>query len=171
MLEESERLVGASPAEFHLPRFRELPDMGLYLEQVVRYVARYSPNPLTASMVSNYVKQKTVPGPVKKAYGRESIAYLIFVSYVKTVASMEDARFLMDIQRESYTLEVAYDYFCSEFENLLQFVYGLKEQPDSVGGAETPEKKLLRTALLSIAYQIYLDDNIRFLRRTQSEQV
>ena len=53
---------------FRLPRYRELPDVGLYLEQVVRYVNRYmilDGNELTASMVSNYVKQKLIPGPVK----------------------------------------------------------------------------------------------------------
>ena len=56
--------------EFHLPRYQELPDFGLHLEQVTRYVSRYIPAPVTGSMVSNYVKQKIIPGPVKKSYPR-----------------------------------------------------------------------------------------------------
>lgn len=152
---------------FRLPRYRELPDIGLHLEQVTRYVGRYVPGQVTPSMVSNYVKQKTIPGPSKKSYGPDSIAYLIFVSFVKNVVSMEDIRLLIDIQQDSYSLAVAYDYFCDELENLLQFVCGLKEAPDRVGRDHSPQKELLRTALLSISYKIYLDHYLRLLHEEE----
>ena len=46
---------------FRLPRYAQIPDVGLYLEQVVRYVnthlAPLGEPELTSSMVSNYVKQ------------------------------------------------------------------------------------------------------------------
>ena len=46
---------------FRLPRYAQIPDVGLYLEQVVRYVnthlAPLGEPELTISMVSNYVKQ------------------------------------------------------------------------------------------------------------------
>ena len=154
MNEEYRRQLAEYVAEFHLPRYRELPDIGLHLEQVTRYASRYVPSQLTGSMVSNYVKQKLIPGPDKKSYGPETIAYLIFVAYVKAVVSMDDIRLLMDVQRDSYSLSVAYDYFCDEFENLLQFVCGLKQMPDRVGHDDTAEKELLRTALLSITYKV-----------------
>ena len=150
--------------EFHLPRYRELPDFGLHLEQVTRYASRYVPGPLTGSMVSNYVKQKLIPGPVKKAYSQESIAYLIFLSYIKTVVSLEDIRLLMQIQKSSYELQVAYDYFCDEMENLLQYVCGLRESPAVVGTTCSQEKELLRTALLSITYKVYLDQYLALIR-------
>lgn len=153
---------------FHLPRYRELPDFGLHLEQVIRYVERYIPGPVTGSMVSNYVKQKLIPGPTKKSYGQESLAYLIFVFYIKNVMSLEDIRAMIDVQKNSYTLEVAYDYFCEEFENLLQFVAGLKQQPDHIGRSYSPEKDLLRTALLSITYKVYLDLFLRLIRQEQA---
>ena len=66
------RLAG-SVRSFHIPRLGEIPDVGLYLEQVTRYVNQSITgcglSPITASMVSNYVKQKIIPGPEKKAYG------------------------------------------------------------------------------------------------------
>ena len=75
--------LAESVRRFHIPRLGEIPDVGLYLEQVTRYVNQSITgcglSPITASMVSNYVKQKIIPGPEKKAYGAESIAYLIFV--------------------------------------------------------------------------------------------
>ena len=50
---------------FRLPRYEQIPNVGLYLEQVVRYVnAHLAPlgeSELTSSMVSNYVKQGLIP--------------------------------------------------------------------------------------------------------------
>ena len=84
--------LAESVRSFHIPRLGEIPDVGLYLEQVTRYVNQSITgcglSPITASMVSNYVKQKIIPGPEKKAYGAESIAYLIFVSCIKSVAAI-----------------------------------------------------------------------------------
>lgn len=158
---------------FHLPRYRELPDVGLYLEQVVRYVNRYmilDGNELTPSMVSNYVKQKLIPGPVKKSYGAESIAYLLFLAYTKMVVPLGDIHFMIDIQKNSYGIAVAYDYFCDEFENLLQFVYGVREQPAKVGKDNTEEKELMRSALLSVAHKIFLEQYIRILHYQREEE-
>ena len=66
---------------FRLPRYTQIPDVGLYLEQVVRYVnAHLAPlgePELTSSMVSNYVKQGLIPSPVKKSYAAEHLARLL----------------------------------------------------------------------------------------------
>lgn len=164
MNEEYRRQLAEYVAEFRLPRYRELPDIGLHLEQVTRYASRYVPSQLTVSMVSNYVKQKLIPGPVKKCYFQESIAYLIFLSYIKTVIPLEDIRLMMEVQKSSYELRVAYDYFCDELENLLQYVCGLRETPAVIGSSRSQEKELLRTALLSITYKIYLDQYLRLIR-------
>ena len=93
-MEEALRVrLAETVRSFHIPRLHEIPDVGLYLEQVTRYVNGVLEScgipPLTASMVSNYVKQHIIPGPEKKAYRAESIAYLIFVACVKNVVSME----------------------------------------------------------------------------------
>lgn len=164
MMETMENELKQFALDFRLPRYAELPDMGLYLEQLTNYVNRYVASPLTSSMVSNYVKSKTIPGPKGKTYGPDSIAYLIYVSYFKSVACMEDIRLLMGIQRSSYDLPVAYDYFCGELENLVQYVFGLKAAPDFVGHEPTKQKELLRSALFSVAYKIHLDKNLELLR-------
>ena len=145
--------LAESVRRFHIPRLGEIPDVGLYLEQVTRYVNQSITgcglSPITASMVSNYVKQKIIPGPEKKAYGAESIAYLIFVSCIKSVVAMDDIRALIGIQHETYDLPTAYHYFCEEFENLIRYVFGASDHLASVGQDESDEKELLRSALLS----------------------
>lgn len=69
MEKEMQNRITADIAAFRLPRYAQIPEVGLYLEQVVRYInARLAPlgePELTGSMVSNYVKQKLVPAPQK----------------------------------------------------------------------------------------------------------
>ena len=46
--------------EFRMPRYHEIPDVGLYLEQTIKYInSCLAPLDIavTASMVSNYVKK------------------------------------------------------------------------------------------------------------------
>ena len=130
MTEENRRQLAAYVSGFRLPRYRELPDIGLRLEQVTRYASRYVPAPVTGSMVSNYVKQRLIPGSEKKSYSRDSIAYLLLLSYIKTVMSLDDIRLMTQVQRRSYDLETAYDYFCAELENPLRLRRQRRPQRD-----------------------------------------
>lgn len=87
---------------FRLPRYEQIPNVGLYLEQVVRYVnAHLAPlgeSELTSSMVSNYVKQGLIPSPIKKAYTAEHLARLLFIAVVKPVVRLEGLRLMFGIQ-------------------------------------------------------------------------
>ena len=75
MKQEIKQQIGQSVQGFRLPRYQEIPDVGLYLEQATKYICRYlSPileTPLTASMISNYVKRGLLSSPVKKQYSRD----------------------------------------------------------------------------------------------------
>lgn len=152
----------AEPARiFRLPLYEDIPDVGLYLEQTVKYINSYfdsfdSMN-LTASMVSNYVKKGLVANAVKKQYYREQIAYLFFIAVAKNVLSMENLSLFIGLQKESYSVKKAYDYFCEELENVMEFVFGIKSDLASVGTDETEEKHMLRSTIITAAYKIYLD--------------
>ena len=147
--------------DFYLPRFNDIPNVGLYLEQVVKYVSEYL-EPLgsfsiTGSMVSNYVKKGLVENPVKKQYDREQIARIFFIAIAKNVLSMEDIRLLFEMQHKTYEPKRAYDYFCSEFENVLEYVFGAKENLDNVGTDSNDTKTMLRNTIIAVAYKVYLD--------------
>ena len=157
--------------EFSFPRYNDIPNVGLYLEQVVKYISEYleplGSFSLTASMVSNYVKKGLIENPVKKQYNREQIACLFFVAVAKNVLSMEDIRLLFEMQHATYESKRAYDYFCSEFENVLQFVFGLKENLDTVGTDSNDTKTMLRNTIIAVAYKVYLD---KYLAALHSEE-
>ena len=90
-------------SQFSLPRYRQIPDIGLLLEQTVRLINGYL-DPLggvllTSSMVSNYVKHGIIDRAVKKQYGRDQLAYLVFIAIAKTVLSLDDIARLIELQR------------------------------------------------------------------------
>lgn len=167
------RLMADSIHDFRLPRYGELPNMGLYLEQVVKYIntclAPLGCLELTPSMVSNYVKKGVLAKPVKKQYYAEHIAYLFFTVLAKNMVSLEDVSLLISIQQESYTLPIAYDYLCAELENMLFFVFGLKEKLDELGETETDEKCLLRNLVFSAAHIIYMHACFKQIRQTETK--
>ena len=146
---------------FCLPRYQELPDVGLYLEQVTKYISDYlaplEDIVLTGSMISNYVKKGLIDKPFKKQYSRDQIAYLFFIAVSKTVLSMDDIQLLIELQKKSYTPQRAYDYFCSEFENVLFYVFHIKDALDTVGIDATDEKAMLRNTIITVAHKVYLD--------------
>ena len=94
-------------AGFSLPRYRELPSVGLYLDQTVQLVNscfRGFPGvELTPSMVSNYVKKGVISHPVKKKYSREQLASLIYIVLSKNVLSLENIDTLFQMQRAHCT--------------------------------------------------------------------
>ena len=97
--------------EFRLPRYAQIPDVGLYLEQVVRYVnshlAILGEPALTSSMVSNYVKQRLIPAPQKKLYTAQHLARVLLIGVVKAGGAREGVRMMFGIQEDSYALQNA----------------------------------------------------------------
>jgi DNA-binding transcriptional MerR regulator len=152
---------------FHLPRYQSIPDVGLYLEQTSKYISDYY-EPLgnlglTGSMISNYVKQKLIPRPVRKQYGRDQIAYLIFIAAAKQVLSMDHIRILIDMQQQSYPISTAYNYFCDEFEQALQQVFDHHGSMPAFTERNQQEKSLLRMAVITAANMIYLGKSFEIL--------
>ena len=173
MKTELKRQMAESIRGFRLPRYAEIPTVGLYLEQTIKYINSYLAPlgcmELTGSMVSNYVKKGLIPAPVKKQYFPEQISYLFFVAIAKNLMSMENIDLLISIQRNSYTLPVAYDYMCLELENQLSYQFGLTDTTQDIGITESDEKALLRGLISSAANVIYLHSYFEQVRNSRTE--
>ena len=158
---------------FSLPRYEEIPNVGLYLEQTSKYISEYlaclGDCALTGSMISNYVKKDLISNPVKKQYDRDQIGYLFFIAVAKSVLSMEDIRMLIQLQKEAYEPRKAYEYFRMELENVLFYVFGLKDTLDTVGNDRTQTKNMLRTVIIAAAHKAYLDKYFAVLREEKDK--
>lgn len=153
-----------------MPRYHEIPNVGLYLEQTAKYINSYfaplGDMEITTSMISNYVKKGYISNPVKKQYYADQIACLFFIGIAKNVLSMENIQMLFEMQKETYDTGIAYDYFCSELENMLQFIFGLKDKVDEIGGDAGVGKKMLRSTIISVAHIIYLSYQFKELNNS-----
>lgn len=174
MTPETKERISASIADFKLPAYHEIPDVGLYLEQTAKYISDYlapvQDLPVTGSMISNYVKKGLIGKPVRKQYNREQIAQLMFIAVAKLVMSMDDLHVVMAVQRDTYPSEIAYNYFRREFEHALADVFGREETMDAVGADATDEKIMLHNMIITVAHKVYLDKLVAALRGEKHSQ-
>ncbi len=173
--QEIKQLLPESVAHFRLPRYTEIPNVGLYLDQVTKYINGFllpvGCAEITPSMISNYVKKGIIASPQKKQYSAEQIAHLTFIAIIKNVLSLENIVELFEIRKFRYTLPVAYDYFCEELENMIAFVFGLKEKPaENLGRTQSEEKDFLRNVLIAVSHSMYISTCFSLLKKARKEE-
>ncbi len=146
---------------FRLPRYTEIPNVGLYLEQTGKYLADYlaplEDVSITPSMISNYVKKKILASPHRKMYDRDQIATLFFIAITKNVLSLENIRTLLTLAEESYTAQKAYDWFCDDFEQTLAALTGQETPYTPVPFAPGDLKSLVHGTIITVTNKIVLD--------------
>lgn len=131
--------------ELKLPRYKDLPDFGIYSEQLVEIVNKAleamfdKDNKLTKSMVNNYVKHKIMPSPIKKRYFRNHIVYCIVITVFKNNLSMTeiDGGILHELKKSS--VEESYNYFCDKIESVMRLIIDILDKQES------PETKMTAT--------------------------
>lgn len=173
MKPEVKQRLNAEIRSFRLPRYQEIPDVGLYLEQACKYMGGFlevlGDYALTPSMISNYVKKGLIASPVKKQYSRDQLAYLLFIAVAKNVLSLDALADVVRLQQSTYPLSMAYDYFCTQFESLLRFCFDLEDTIDVAGEDSTDEKRLLFTCVAAVTQKVYLEKHIAALAQERAE--
>lgn len=138
-----------------LPRWEELPDLELYMDQVLGLMRRYlgacpgfDEKGLTASMVNNYVKMGALPPPQKKRYTRVHLARLLVICILKASLPISAVERLCADALSRASEEEFYNDFCGMFEQAGRAV------AQSHGSAEGPEgETVCRAALRAQAEQ------------------
>ncbi len=159
-MERENRIQAA--VSFRCPRYDQIPDMELYLDQVLSYLnSTLSPvagEKCTGAMISNYVKNRTMPSPVRKKYTRDHMAYLIVTTLLKQVFTLQQIARFFEIQRETYPLPVAYDYFCTEYENAVRAAFEFTgEAMPRVETKKTEQTILVRAVVLAAVNRVYAE--------------
>ena len=95
-----------------------LPDLGLYMDQVITYMQRQcaelypeGERVLTPATVNNYVKCQLVTRPVDKKYGRDQLAQLLMLCTLKQAATIEEMRQLLRVPEGGAVRDI-YEDFC-----------------------------------------------------------
>ncbi len=153
-----------------LPQWELLPDIGLYMDQVIMLMERtFSPalpkGEITKSMVNNYVKVGLVPRPTGKKYDREHLAVLLMICVLKQALSMENiAQILNSLCADG--VQEGYDHFRQTAEAIESSAL-----EGSLGiGRENVEEQALRSGLMAALSTVRTSRLLEELRNRTHEK-
>lgn len=175
-------------AAFHLPRYEEIPQIDLYMDQLISYIDDHTAlllpkgeKRLTNSMVNNYVKQGLVPQPRSKRYTPDHVAYLLVVMILKRTLSLSGIDQLVSVQIGDVPTARAYDFFATVFEESMRALFCGELGQTSAGDLPfasvegwsfalsipdvstlTPARRLAISAATCAANGIYVAKNLEF---------
>ena len=91
---------------YSLPSWDNLPDIDLYMDQVISIIEKYlnnyikvtgSDKLITPSIINNYVKLSIIPSPNKKRYSRVHLAYLLIICTLKQTLNISTIQKIMPV--------------------------------------------------------------------------
>ena len=127
--------------DYRLPAWEEIPDFGLYMDQVVTLVTEYldymppelkEEQIITPAAINNYVRKKIMPEPIKKKYYRVHIAYLIMVCTLKQSLSIPTLKTMIPMGLSEQELKRVYSAFVARHR--LTCAYFRKQVRIAAGG-------------------------------------
>lgn len=151
---------------YRLPAWEELPDMELYMDQVLLLVERYldliphdAKNPVvTASAVNNYVRLKVMPAPVRKRYSRRHLACLIMIVALKQSLTLAEIQSILQEDNSDEAMRQIYNDFVQKMTSTTELFIGQVRaaadqalQPENENGGAS---LVLTSAVSSMLYKL-----------------
>ena len=146
--------------KFHIPKWNELPNIDLYMDQVLNYIEgclneyiKSEEKIITKTMINNYVKQGILQPPINKKYGKIQIAELFIICILKQVYSISEIKQLIALALEINSAENAYNRFCDYLTEALITTFNGTEYSNNT--TFTPEQYLMKNVVQSFANKVY----------------
>ena len=174
--------------EYRLPKWDQIPDLGLYMEQVLVLMKQYldylppelkDEQFITAATINNYVRGKYMPEPIKKKYYRVHLAYLIIICTLKQSLSIatlvrmipmgiseDEVRRIYDAYVERHHL--AADLFIEQIRQLAGPILG-HDQPQ-IEAAADDKADLIFLAAITGGFSRLLAEKLLLLPTEQEER-
>lgn len=171
---------------FNIPRWEELPDIELYMDQVITFIEMHlsiltngkNKKIITSSMINNYVKLDLIPKPIKKRYNKTHLAYLFAITILKNIFTIQEVKEGILFQANLKGEKMAYNEFCKEQEKAIKI---LAQQINSEDIEQTAKMDLdleinqnnlaIKMATLSFASKIIGEKIIQLQRDFMESEV
>ena len=110
-------------ANYLLPKWDELPNFDLYMDQVISLISQYltvfphDPHEqvITASTINNYVRLKLMPAPYKKRYTKIHLAYILMICTLKQNMSIADIQKMLPLNLPADEIPAFYDHYVDKY--------------------------------------------------------
>lgn len=170
---------------YKLPSWKEIPDIGLYMDQMLALLTQYvgfipvedqKDRPVTATTINNYVRLRVMPAPEKRKYYRVHIAYLIMIFTLKQSVSIPSIQKILPL---GLSLEEVREFYTNYVERL-QYVaqYFIHQTRDSSQGILTGEnveeaaiENLVTQTVLTASFSRILAEKLLHLKGADKEEV
>ena len=115
---------------YKLPAWKELPDIGLYMDQVIALLGQYldfipmedsKDKPVTPTPINNYVRLKVMPAPEKRKYYRVHIAFLIMIFTLKQGISINGLQQLLPSTADEEEIKNFYTSYVERLQEVGNF--------------------------------------------------
>ena len=115
---------------YKLPAWKELPDIGLYMDQVIALLGQYldfipmedsKDKPVTPTTINNYVRLKVMPAPEKRKYYRVHIAFLIMIVTLKQGISINGLQQLLPSPADEEEIKNFYTSYVERLQEVGNF--------------------------------------------------
>lgn len=180
-LERDSRMLAFAKvvSEFRLPRWEQIPALGLYMDQVITVIEKALAPILdfngeafiTSSMVNNYVKLGMVQKPDRKKYSREHISSLIVITVLKQSLAIGDIRLGMDAVLTGEERQAAYDIFCEYLEHAMQIVAQSVISPEDTASIDITGDPMIMMAACSFATKIFASKMLSIIRDEEAKNI
>ena len=150
---------------YQLTGYEKLPDIDLYMDQVITYFERQLltfqlsslDKQITSSMINNYVKGEVIPSPTAKRYNKEHLALILEVCLLKKALSISNIKTILDSKYKNTDFAETYNDFTKEASQTLHNVAA-----DTANKLEKIEIND-QAALLDLALKLGLQANANML--------
>ena len=146
--------------EVKFPTWDTLPELELYMDQVVSLMERYlsvvniqpegldeTDKIITPSMVNNYVKKGYMPAPIKKKYSKEHLAYLFIICTMKQSLPIPVIHTFIESMLTVTTIDELMDMFVESYKECFTGCIGELQNTNEIAKDKTDDKTFQKAIL------------------------
>lgn len=159
-------------AKYELTPYEKLPDIDLYMDQMITYLERNLQTfalssldkQITSSMINNYVKGDCIPNPISKKYNKEHIALILEICLLKRAINIADIKQIIDSNYQNSDFKETYNDFATKSNEILHEV--TMDAVNKLENIETNDHKELHK--LAMELSLVANANILIAKRILS---
>lgn len=166
----------ARMSAFSLPAWKDLPDIELYMDQVITFLTQLlgpylHDKPMTASTINNYVRTGVMPPPKKKRYARLHLAFLVMICTLRQSMSIADIASILPLSSSTQEFKIFYENYVQKYDEATRlFVTHLRPQIASPQeGTRSEMSWLVASSALQCALSKMLTEHLLSIQNSMPE--
>lgn len=172
---EKEYIKGRAGEYFHIPKWTEIPNIDLYMDQAVTLLEEYlrpftldsDEKVITKTMINNYVKQCIIKMPVNKKYSKDHIATLFVICILKQVYSINDISELIKLSFKNNDTQTAYNKFCNELQMAIEEIF---EEKVCQRNSLSDDQYILKYVVQSFVSKLYVEKEYLMFKKNNKKK-